>query len=227
MISTPGPVAVVTGAMGGIGAAVCRRLTADGFEVVAADLGGPYRLDVTSEIDWAELARFVTAEFGRLDVLVSNAGIVHRSPIASHSLAAWEKVMAVNATGTFLGARTAVPLMTASGGGSIVNVSSTAGMHGVAYLPAYTASKFAVRGLTKSLALELAPQSIRVNSVHPGSVHTAMTEGFEDIAKTIPAGRLAEPEEIADLIAFLASPRSAYCTGAEFVIDGGDTAGRR
>lgn len=227
MSSAREPTAIVTGAAGGIGSAVCRRLAADGFRVIAADLDGPYRLDVTSEHDWQELARFTTAEFGRLDVLVSCAGIVHRSPVASHSLAAWDKVMAVNVTGTFLGARSAVPLMAETGGGSIVNVSSTAGMQGIANLAAYTASKFAVRGLTKSLALELAPQNIRVNSVHPGSVHTAMTQGFEDIENTIPLGRLAEAEEVAELIAFLASARSAYSTGSEFVIDGGDTAGRR
>jgi len=219
------PVAIVTGAAGGIGDAVCRRLTADGFAVVGADLNGPFPLDVTSEDGWQRLADHVTTRFGRLDALVNNAGIVHRSPIASHSLGAWERVLSVNATGTFLGCRMAVPLMRASGGGSIVNVSSTAGIQGVAHLPAYTASKFAVTGLTKSLALELASEGIRVNSVHPGSVRTPMTRGFESV-EGIPAGRLADADEIADLIGFLASPRSAYSTGAQFIIDGGDTAGR-
>jgi 3alpha(or 20beta)-hydroxysteroid dehydrogenase len=244
-----GKVGLITGAARGQGAAAARQFVAEGASVLLADIiddkgkaladelgdAATYRrLDVTSEDDWASAATAVTEEFGGLDILVNNAGILHFSAIADTTLADYERVIRVNQFGTFLGMRAVIPTLTERGGGSIVNVSSVEGLAGMPYLVAYSASKFAIRGMTKVAAMELGDKGIRVNSVHPGMIDTDMVRGvFGDRADSVdlsPAGRkvalrrLGRPEEIANLVVFLASDESSYCTGGEFVADGGATA---
>ena len=161
------------------------------------------------------------SEFGKLNVLVNNAGIVALGPLKTFNLDDWHKVIDVNLTGTFLGMRAAVQPMIDAGGGSIINVSSIEGLRGAPFVHPYVASKWAVRGLAKSAALELAPKNIRVNSVHPGFIRTPMTAHLPEDMVTIPLGRPAEPEEVATFIVFLASDESSYSTGSEFIMDGG------
>jgi 3alpha(or 20beta)-hydroxysteroid dehydrogenase len=241
-----GKVALITGAARGQGAAMARGYVAEGALVVLADvadeagkqvadeLGEAARyqhLDVSNEEDWAAATRATTSAFGRLNVVVNNAGILHFGSIVETSLADYERIIRVNQIGTFLGIRAAVPPMVEAGGGSIVNMSSVEGLGGMPLLLAYTASKFAVRGMTKSAATELGRHGIRVNSVHPGLIDTQMVRdavgGGADLAPIggyIPLGRIGQPEDIADLVVFLGSEESRYCTGAEFVADGGVTA---
>ncbi|HEX4705489.1 MAG TPA: glucose 1-dehydrogenase [Pseudonocardiaceae bacterium] len=244
-----GKVGLITGAAGGQGAAAARRFVEEGASVLIADINDDdgkalaeelgetavYRhLDVTSEPDWAAAVAAATSTFGRLDVLVNNAGILHFSAITDTTLADYERVIRVNQFGCFLGMREVIPAMTDGGGGSIVNVSSVEGIGGMALLIAYSASKFAIRGMTKVAAMELGDKGIRVNSVHPGMIDTRMVRGiFGDRADTVDLspigrrvalGRLGRPDEIANLVVFLASDESSYCTGAEFVADGGATA---
>ncbi|GDY29767.1 glucose 1-dehydrogenase [Gandjariella thermophila] len=243
-----GKVALITGAARGQGAAMARGYVAEGARVVLADiaddagkqladeLGDAARyqhLDVASEEDWAAAVRVTTDAFGRLDVLVNNAGILHFSSIVETTLADYERIIRVNQTGTFLGIRAAVPAMTEAGGGSIINLSSVEGLGGMPLLLAYTASKFAIRGMTKSAAMELGRHGIRVNSVHPGMIDTQMVRdaagGGDDldlspIGQYIPLGRIGQPEDVAGVVVFLGSDESRYCTGAEFVADGGVTA---
>jgi 3alpha(or 20beta)-hydroxysteroid dehydrogenase len=207
-------------------------LTEDG-ELLAKDLGDAARfvtLDVTDEGAWSRGAAFVTATFGRLDILVNNAGVASLSPIVHTSTEEYLRIVNVNQLGVFLGMRTAIPLLSGSGRASIINISSIEGIGGTAMAIAYTASKFAVRGMTKVAALELAPVGIRVNSIHPGGVRTPMVDSLPgDLAAlvepSIPMKRLGTAEEIASLALFLASDESSYCTGSEFVADGGVTAG--
>jgi 3alpha(or 20beta)-hydroxysteroid dehydrogenase len=169
--------------------------------------------------------------FGGLDVLVNNAGVASLAPIVGTTTAEYLRVVGVNQLGVFLGMRTAIPAMSTSGRGSIINISSIEGLGGSPMAIAYAASKFAVRGMTKVAALELAAAGIRVNSIHPGGVRTPMLDSLDgvDIAATvepsIPMKRLATAEEIALLALFLASDESSYCTGSEFIADGGVTAG--
>ncbi|WP_093422001.1 glucose 1-dehydrogenase [Saccharopolyspora flava] len=235
-----GKVAVITGGARGMGAAHARALIAEGGRVVIADvldeqgqalaeeLGEAARyahLDVTRPEDWERVTEFAVAEFGLLDVLVNNAGIVNGSAIEHFDLDHWQQIVDVNLTGTFLGLRAAVEPMKAAGGGSIVNVSSIEGLRGSAWAHGYVATKWAVRGLAKSAAVELAAHGIRVNSLHPGMVRTPMTADLpEDIIKA-PLGRAADPEEVAAFVVFLASEESSFATGSEFVVDGGATAG--
>jgi 3alpha(or 20beta)-hydroxysteroid dehydrogenase len=243
-----GKVAIVTGAARGQGAAIARRFVEEGARVtvadirddlgkeLAAELGSAaiyQHLDVTSEEDWTAAVAETLSSFGHLNVLVNNAGILHFSSIVDTSLADYERVIRVNQTGTFLGMRAVIPAMTEAGAGSIINVSSVEGIAGSAYLSAYAASKFAVRGMTKCAALELGKLNIRVNSVHPGAIDTPMAGeavgGIEiDMAKVGKrvAGlrRVGQPEEIASLQVFLASDESSYSTGAEFIADGGVSA---
>jgi 3alpha(or 20beta)-hydroxysteroid dehydrogenase len=237
-----GKTALITGGARGQGAATARRFVAEGARVIIADvlddegkqlageLGADYRhLDVSEEDDWAE----VIGALEPVTVLVNNAGILHFAPLAETSLADYERVIRVNQIGTFLGMRAVVPGMIAAGGGSIVNTSSIEGLAAAPLLVAYTASKFAIRGMTKAAALELGPSGIRVNSVHPGMIDTQMlptalggiTVDLSRIGRKLALRRVGRAEEIANVTVFLASDESSYCTGAEFVADGGATAG--
>ena len=176
-----------------------------------------------------EVWRAVVATVGGLNVLVACAGIVELGGVTEMDEASFRRVLDVNTVGVYLGMRTAVPVMRAAGGGSIVNISSVAGLVGNPHSIGYAASKWAVRGMSRSAALDLAPDGIRVNSVHPGVIRTPMTESF-DLSKTSglsPLGRLGESVDVADLIVYLASDESSFVTGAELVVDGGVTAGRR
>jgi 3alpha(or 20beta)-hydroxysteroid dehydrogenase len=198
---------------------------------VADSLGCVYvHHDVTSEADWTAAVSATLAAYGKLDVLINNAGILRHAPIAEMDPAEFRRVIDVNLVGCWLGVHTVAPVMTEAGGGSIVNVSSIEGLAGAAGLSAYSASKFGIRGVTRSAAQELGPVGIRVNSVHPGGVMTsmaiAMAEHMTDVdpaafLKSLPIARFAEPIEISRLVAFLASDESSYTTGAEFVADGG------
>ncbi|MQA63062.1 MAG: glucose 1-dehydrogenase [Actinophytocola sp.] len=242
-----GKVALITGASRGQGAAAARAFVAEGAKVLIADvveelgkeladeLGDAavfQQLDVTDEAAWATAVERTVDEFGSLNVLVNNAGVLHFSRLEDTTLADYQRVMSVNQIGTFLGLRSVVAPMRKAGGGSIVNVSSVEGLAGTPFLVAYTASKFAVRGMTKVAALELGTDGIRVNSIHPGMIDTQMVRDalgggeFDTswIAKKVALGRVGEPREIADVALFLASDESSYCTGAEFVADGGATA---
>ena len=239
-------VVLISGAARGMGETEARRFAAEGAAVivgdvmldegqaVASDMGSAARftkLDVTSARDWDDAVRLATEDFGRLDVLVNNAGIAPITPIIGGSPDDYLKVVMVNQVGVYLGMRAAAPAMKAGGrGGSIINISSIDGMIGMPGVAGYVASKFAVRGMTKTAALELAPLGIRVNSVHPGYIDTPMLRepmgGMADkLASTVPLRRLGTTTDIANLVLFLASDESSYCTGSEFVIDGGVTAG--
>jgi len=239
-----GKVALITGAARGQGAAAARRFVAEGARVMitdvlddqgkelAAELGAEYcHLDVSSEDEWAEAVAFTVQTFGDIAVLVNNAGILHFSALAETKLADYQRVIGINQVGTFLGMRTVVPSMRTAGGGSIVNVSSVEGLGGMPYLVAYTASKFAIRGMTKVAAMELGQHGIRVNSVHPGAIDTPMVSealgrpiDVSPIGKKLALRRIGQPEDVANVVLFLASDESAYCTGGEFVVDGGATA---
>lgn len=234
-----GSVALVSGGARGLGAAYVRALHAEGAAVVVgdvlvdeaerlvADLGSralAVPLDVTSEESWAAAVERAST-LGVVDVLVNNAGIANAGRLERYGKEQWDAVIAVNLTGTFLGVRAVVPGMRAAGRGSIVNISSVEGMRGDAGLHGYVASKFGVRGLTKSLAVELGPAGIRVNSVHPGFVVTAMTEHLDASRQRIPLGRTATPDDLVGAVLFLASSDAAYVTGTELVVDGGMIAG--
>ena len=247
-----GKVALISGGARGMGQAEARLFAAEGAKVaicdivddegkaVANDIGDAaiyQRLDVTREEDWAGATAATTAAFGRLDVLVNNAGIGETTSFVDMTLDDYRRVTEVNQTGVFLGMKAAIEPMTAAGGGSIVNISSIDGLVGATNVLHYIASKWAVRGMTKAAAMELADRGIRVNSVHPGFIHTmignpegiARPEGhqlLDDFTRRwTPMGRTGEPEDIAKLVLFLASDDSAYSTGSEFVADGGMIAG--
>ena len=234
--------ALITGGARGQGEAHARRFVAEGARVVIADVldaegealakelgaAATYEhLDVTSEDDWAN----ALASLDALHVLVNNAGILGRmTELTDTTVEHYMQIVAVNQLGTFLGMKHAAPLLARSGGGSIVNISSIGGLRGIPYFTAYVASKWAVRGMTKSAAMELGRLGIRVNSVHPGGVATEMTRAVGDSGESkfyqrLPISRIGTPEDIADVVLFLASDDSSYCTGAEFVVDGGSTAG--
>jgi len=241
-----GRVALISGAARGQGAAEARLFVAEGAavvlgdvldapgEAVAAEIGDRaayVHLDVTREDSWRAAVDVARARYGRLDVLVNNAGILRAGPAETLPLEDFEAVVRVNQVGCFLGMKAVIPAMRDAGGGSIVNISSTAGITGRPGVVAYVASKWAITGMTKSAALELGHLGIRVNSVHPGAIDTPMIAGpaFEAdrvayVAK-LPIQRLGVPEDVAALVLFLASDESTYCTGAEFVVDGGATAG--
>ena len=183
-------------------------------------------LDVTKPDDWETAVATAVKTYGKLNVLVNNAGIGAYSPIEQYSNAEWDKIIAINLTGVFNGIKAAVPALKDAGGGSIVNMSSMAGLRGEAGMPGYVATKWAVRGLTKSAALELARYGIRVNSIHPGIVRTPLSaEGPQVSMSHVAMNRIGEPIEIANLAVFLASDESSFSTGAEFIADGGETAG--
>jgi 3alpha(or 20beta)-hydroxysteroid dehydrogenase len=241
-----GKVALITGGARGMGKSHVRHFVAEGARVVFGDVlddkgefvaaklpAGTCRYvhhDVTSEADWAAAVNTTLTAFGKLDVLVNNAGVLTFAPIAEMPLAEFRRVLDINAVGCWLGMKSVIEPMTAAGGGSIVNISSVEGFTGAAGLSAYSASKFAVRGMTKAAAQELGQFGIRVNSVHPGGVLTSMTLSRADtfdhvdpeaLLKSMPIARFAEPAEISRLVAYLASDESSYSTGSEFVADGG------
>lgn len=219
-----------------MGAADARMLVKEGAKVVIGDilddegqaladeLGDAARyihLDVSSADDWTAAVEIALSSFGKLNVLVNNAGIVQVGPLKTLDVARWQKVLDVNLTGPMLGTKAVIGPMIEAGGGSIINVSSIEGLRGAAYVHSYVASKWGLRGLTKSSALELASSNIRVNSIHPGFIRTPMTEHLpEDMVQT-PLGRPGTPDEVATFVVFLASDESSFSTGSEFVVDGG------
>ncbi|MCB0924097.1 MAG: glucose 1-dehydrogenase [Mycobacterium sp.] len=220
----------------GMGAASARMLVGEGAKVVigdvldddgaklVAELGDSacyVHLDVTSAEDWQAAVEVAMDSFGALNVLVNNAGIVQAAPLKTADITRWQKVLDVNLTGAMRGIQAVIDPMTAAGGGSIINISSIEGMRGAVWMHSYVASKWGLRGLTKSAALELAPQKIRVNSIHPGFIRTAMTKHLPDDIVMAPMGRPGTPEEVAAFVVFLASDESSFSTGAEYVVDGG------
>jgi len=239
MARLAGKVAIVTGGARGMGAAHVRRMSAEGAKVVFTDileedgvklqkeLGDNVlfaKHDVTSASDWDTVVRKAEEAFGPVNVLVNNAGIdLPEGSLQDATEAMYRKVIDVNQVSVFLGMKYAVPSMRKAGGGSIVNISSLAGLVGGFQKVAYTASKFAVRGMTKAAALELGAYGIRVNSVHPGFIATPMTEGLinPQLENSFPLKRAGKSEEVSELVLFLASDESSYSTGSEFVIDGG------
>ncbi len=245
-----GKVALITGGARGMGKAHVRHFVAEGARVmfgdvlddkgakVAAGLDGQscryIHHDVTSETQWAAAVAAAVDTFGRLDMLVNNAGVLKVAPIADMPLDDFRRILEVNAVGCWLGIKAVIEPMKAAGGGSIVNISSIEGFTGAAGLSAYSASKFAIRGMTKSAAQELGQFGIRVNSVHPGGVLTSMTlgqaaaadpAGAEAFLAAMPLARFARPAEISCLVAYLASDESSYSTGSEFIADGGILSG--
>ncbi|MGK2879338.1 MAG: glucose 1-dehydrogenase [Mycobacterium sp.] len=243
-----GKVALITGAARGQGAAEARLFAAEGASVVITDVRddplvslekdilntgasvSAIRLDVTDEADWDRAVQHATAVFGELDVLVNNAGILDMAGVEQTSLEVWNRIVAVNQTGVWLGMKTAIPSMRRAGGGSIINVSSIYGLIGSGAAAAYQATKGAVRLLTKTAAVQYASEGIRVNSIHPGVIDTGMVneevpaEFMPALTDATPLGRMGRPEEIAYGALFLASDESSFMTGSELVIDGGYTA---
>ncbi|MGD6744902.1 glucose 1-dehydrogenase [Streptomyces sp. BH106] len=245
MNNLTGKTILVTGGARGIGADIARlAITAgaaivigdvldDEGEALATELGAKARythLDVTSEDEWQAALAYATAEFGGIDGLVNNAGISTGMPFETESVERFRQVLDVNLVGVFAGMKTVVPAMKEAGGGSIVNISSAAGLMGLALTSSYGASKWGVRGLTKIAAVEQGTARIRVNSVHPGMTYTPMTaqvgiqQGEGNYPNT-PMGRVGEAGEIAKAVVFLLSDDSSYVTGAELAVDGGWTTG--
>ncbi|MFZ5847311.1 MAG: SDR family NAD(P)-dependent oxidoreductase [Actinomycetota bacterium] len=235
-----GKVALVTGGARGIGAAVTRLFAEEGAKVViadvltqegealAAEVGEAARyvhLDVTDETQWREAVAVAEREFGPVGVLVNNAGIVDFGTIEQQEPKAFQHVLDVNLVGPWLGMHVAAPSLREAGGGAVVNISSTAGLMGYSNLGGYVASKWGLRGLTKTAALEMAPDKVRVCSVHPGPIRTPMTSQFDDsMTAAQPIARFGEPEEVARMVLFVAAD-ATYSTGTEFVVDGGATVG--
>jgi 3alpha(or 20beta)-hydroxysteroid dehydrogenase len=240
-----GKVALITGGARGQGADEARLFAAEGAAVVVTDvlddegkqtasaIGAAatfHHHDVTSEAEWTSVVDAVLAEHGQLDVLVNNAGILAIAPLVMTTEADYRRIIDVNQVGVFLGMKAVVPHMVERECGSIINISSVAGLMGSPGMIAYGASKWAVRGMTKSVALEVAPFGVRVNSIHPGIIETPMLQEFENwgimpqVMQRVPVGRTAAAMEVANLVLYLASDESAYSTGSEFVVDGGMTA---
>ena len=244
-----GKVAIITGAARGQGAEEARMFAKEGAKVVLADvtdqegtavaaeiaeMGGDalyVHLDVTNEDEWDAAVQSVVASFGKLDILVNNAGIWRRGHVLETSSDQWDDIMDVNAKGVFLGTKAAIPEMRKAGGGSVVNISSTAGLVGSKTSAAYSASKGAVRIFTKSTAVQYAAEGIRANSIHPGPIDTDMGDQVWPDAASKSASvtrtalnRMGTPEDIAYGALYLASDESSFVTGSELVIDGGVTA---
>jgi NAD(P)-dependent dehydrogenase (short-subunit alcohol dehydrogenase family) len=242
-----GKVALISGAARGMGECEARLFAREGACVVLGDVldeigrttardivqqGGTatfLHLDVTVEADWRTAVETTERLYGKLDILVNNAGIVRMAPLDETSLEAWNEVISVNQTGVFLGMKHAIPAMRRAGGGSIINISSVAGLVGLSNIPAYQASKGAVRLLTKNAAVQYAKDKIRVNSIHPGRIETPMTANLTPERRAMvldltPLGRDGKPEEVAYGVLYLACDESSFVTGAELVIDGGFTA---
>jgi 3alpha(or 20beta)-hydroxysteroid dehydrogenase len=242
-----GKVAIITGAAGGIGAAAARRFAQEGARLLLtdADHAGAQRLadelgeraaarghDVTSELDWKAVAEQAVQAYGRIDVLLNNAGVFLAASLQETSLEDFRRVIDINLVGVFIGMRSVAPVMTGQRAGSIINVSSVAGLGGGPYLTAYAASKWAVRGVSKVVAKELAHAGVRVNSLHPGQIDTDMNarqrektpELIDKLTRAIPLGRIGTPDEVSHAAVYLASDESVYVTGSELVIDGGTSA---
>ena len=231
-----GKVAIITGGARGQGAAEAELFRDEGATVIITDVldedGGKTAAqldveflhhDVSSVDEWEAVVADVIAHHGRIDILVNNAGILRGARLVNTSDEIWNETVAINQTGVFLGMRTVAPQMISQESGSIVNVSSVAGLEATFASMAYGATKWAVRGMTKIAALELGRNNIRVNSIHPGLINTEMTSEFdkEKMVRGIPLGRQAEPSEVAAVALFLASEEASYCTGQEFTVDGG------
>lgn len=237
-------VAIITGAAGGMGAVHAKVFIDEGAKVVLTDimdeegkklakeLGSNalfIKQDVTKEEDWKKVVAETERTFGPVDILINNAGIVMTKMIEDTSLTEYQKTIDINQTGTFLGMKLVLPSMKKAGGGAIINISSIEGLVGAAMIASYTASKFAVTGLTKAAAMEFAPYDIRVNSVHPGVIDTPMIhqedvkEAVKEVINAIPLKRPADPKEVSKMLVFLASDAASYSTGSAFVIDGGLT----
>lgn len=243
MARLEGKVAIITGAAQGMGAAHAKKFIAEGAKVVITDLNEEkghalakelgdnalfVKQNVTSAEDWETVVAETEKAFGQVNVLVNNAGITMAKSILKMTEEEYRRIVDINQVSVFLGMKTVVPAMQKVGGGSIVNISSMNGIVGGAI--GYTDTKFAVRGMTKAAALECANYGIRVNSVHPGVIATPMVvqedtkAAVEAFSKTIPMKRLAESEEVSNMVLFLASDDASYSTGSEFIIDGGLTA---
>lgn len=240
-----GKVAIVTGGAQGQGEAICRAFVAEGAQVTIADiaddagkaladeLGEAARfvhLDVADEQSWVDCREQTLAAFGTITTLVNNAGVLQFAGLTEMELADFERLVRINMGGCFLGMKTIAPVLVERRDGSIINCSSIEGLGGMPTLVAYTGTKFAVRGMSKAAAMELGPKGIRVNSVHPGMIDTGMIrgyvggdEGLRYASKMIPLRRVGTPEDVAPVYVFLASDESSYCSGAEFVADGGVT----
>lgn len=238
-----GKVAIITGAAQGMGAAHARLFVENGAKVVLTDLneekghalakelGDNARFvthNVTNEEDWKTVVAKTEEAFGPADILVNNAGITMAKNMLDVTVEEYKRIVDINQVSVFIGMKEVAPSMVKNGGGSIVNISSMNGL--VAGAIGYTDTKFAVRGMTKAAAINLAPMGIRVNSVHPGVIATPMVvqedtkAAVEEFSKHIPLKRVAQPEEVSNLVLYLASDESSYSTGSEFVIDGGMTA---
>jgi 3alpha(or 20beta)-hydroxysteroid dehydrogenase len=231
-----GKVVLISGGARNIGGASARMLVAEGAKVVIGDLldeegaalaeelGDAARyvhLDVTSDADWKSAVAYTVAEFGKLDVLFNNAGIFNGGQLQRYKQELWQQMLDVNLTGAFLGIRASADAIIAAGGGSIINTSSIEGLRGTPWAHGYVASKWGLTGLTKSVAMELAPHGVRVNSLHPGRISTPATDQMPENLIPIPLGRPGRPEEFAAFVVFLASDESTFTTGSEFVVDGG------
>ncbi len=244
-----GKVALISGGARGQGAVEARLFASEGARVVIGDIlddlgrqveaeiaeaGGDItyvHLDVTSETDWEDAVRTAVDNYGGLNILVNNAGILIRAGVEDTTEEDWDRIMDINAKGVFLGTKASIPAMRDAGGGSIINISSVAGLQGSSQSAAYSSTKGAVRILTKSTAIQYAKENIRCNSVHPGIIYTDMTsdsldteEGQRNWRNRVPLGRLGQSEDVANGVLFLASDESSYMTGSELVIDGGITA---
>jgi len=243
MARLEGKVAIITGAARGMGAAHARRFVAEGAKVVLTDLNAEegtalanelgenalfVEQNVTSADEWANVVAEAEKAFGPVNVLVNNAGISVSKSFLQMTEEEYRRIVDINQVSVFLGLKTVVPSMQKAGGGSIVNISSINGIVGGSV--GYTDTKFAVRGMTKAAAMECSHYGIRVNSVHPGVIETPMVtqgdavEAIKEFAKHIPLKRMAQPEEVTNLVLFLASDESSYSTGSEFIVDGGLTA---
>jgi 3alpha(or 20beta)-hydroxysteroid dehydrogenase len=243
-----GKVALVTGGAQGIGEAIVRKLAEHGARVAIGDIqqvkgaavalsigenASFVTLDVTDPDMWSAAVQHVEAKFGGIDILVNNAGDGTGGPIEHTPLVNHQRVVDLNLNGVWLGVRAFVPALAKRGGGSIINISSIDGLAGIAFLSTYVATKFAVTGMTKALALELGDRGIRVNSVHPGIVDAVENRGMgpemrarlDKAVARQPIKRMARVEEIANAVLFFASDDSSYCTGSELLVDGGHLAG--
>jgi len=242
-------VAIVTGSAQGIGRAIAKKLASGGARVLATDIQGekvarvaeeigeaggialPFGADVSNAVEVDQMVKLALDTYGQIDILVNNAGIYRTERVEEVSSELWDQVMGINAKGVFLGTKHAIPEMRNAGGGSIINISSVAGLVGNHISAAYSASKGAVRLLTKSTAIQYAKEGIRCNSVHPGTIETPMTADMladqqyrQDRMERTPLGRLGTAQDVAYGVLYLASDESSFVTGSELVIDGGRTA---